>query len=93
VFIFSLIFPTLNCNRNIARWARIHGVKTLVSASSAAIYGYPDEFPLNEYSAKRPASVYAETKLEMENIMEVRRELCYSLQNKVSIILNMFALI
>lgn len=46
------------------------GVKTLIFSSSAAIFGYPDEVPLQENHPCRPISPYGQTKLIVEKILE-----------------------
>jgi len=57
-------------SRNVFQWALFHGVKRVVSASSAAVYGTPQSLPLDELSPKSPLSPYADTKLKMEQIQE-----------------------
>ena len=46
------------------------GVKTLIFSSSAAIFGYPDEVPMQEDHPCRPISPYGQTKLIVEKILE-----------------------
>ncbi|MFD2190634.1 NAD-dependent epimerase/dehydratase family protein [Pistricoccus aurantiacus] len=61
---FSLEHPDLSAVQNIngtvnvMHAARIHGIKRLVFASSAAIYGVPQQLPLTEDSAVAPLSPY-----------------------------------
>jgi UDP-glucose 4-epimerase len=43
------------------------GVGRLVFSSSCAVYGQPEEVPVTESAARRPISVYGETKMAMEN--------------------------
>ena len=45
-------------------------VNKIVFSSSAATYGQQSEMPLTELSPTKPTSVYGETKLMMEKIME-----------------------
>ena len=46
------------------------GVKNVIAASSAAIYGAPKELPILEDSSLEPLSPYGQTKVEMENLLE-----------------------
>jgi len=61
--------PRESCRDNIYGYvtildaARRHGVKRIVYASSAAVYGQPVELPLNEESATAPSSPYGLEKL------------------------------
>ncbi|MEM7013581.1 MAG: SDR family NAD(P)-dependent oxidoreductase [Verrucomicrobiota bacterium] len=49
--------------------ARKHGVGRIVFASSAAVYGNPDELPLRENDPKDPASNYGAAKLMSEMLL------------------------
>lgn len=53
--------------RLVAEAAREHGVKRIVFASSAAVYGANDALPLTEEAECRPLSPYGEAKLQSEN--------------------------
>jgi len=57
--------------RTIARAARAAGAKRVISASSAAVYGEPDEalLPLLETAPKAPANPYGESKLAAEGML------------------------
>lgn len=46
-----------------------HGVNRFVFSSSAAVYGTPKSVPVTENEPTMPESVYAETKLAVENIL------------------------
>ena len=46
-----------------------HGVDRFVFSSSAAVYGTPKSVPVTENEPTMPESVYAETKLAVENIL------------------------
>lgn len=55
----------------IARAARAAGVGRVLSASSAAVYGEPDDvmLPLTEEAPKAPANPYGASKLEAESLL------------------------
>lgn len=55
--------------RRVALAARKAGVRRLLSASSAAVYGAPAELPLRESSQKGPVNPYGESKLEAESLL------------------------
>ncbi len=71
----SMTDPELNFALNVrathlvAEAARAHGVTRLVFASSAAIYGDATEFPIREYSEKKPISPYGAAKLASEALL------------------------
>lgn len=46
------------------------GVDKFVFSSTCAIYGNPDKLPMTEDMPKRPVSVYGQTKLMVEQILE-----------------------
>ena len=54
----------------IFAWAKERGCKSIVAASTAAIYGDSEELPFKETNTPDPLSPYAEYKLEMENLLE-----------------------
>ena len=45
-------------------------IKKLIFASTAAVYGDPEEFPVNENSKTNPVNVYGATKLEIDKYLE-----------------------
>ena len=45
-------------------------IKKFVFASTAAVYGNPEDYPVNEKSKVNPVSVYGETKLEIDQYLE-----------------------
>lgn len=47
-----------------------HKVKNIVFSSSCAIYGFPDKLPVTENETKKPVSVYGESKLMFEKILD-----------------------
>lgn len=56
--------------RNVLESAASHGVKKLIHASSAAVYGNNPEVPKIETMEPSPKSPYAETKLKGERMAE-----------------------
>jgi UDP-glucose 4-epimerase len=57
-------------SRNVFEWALSKGVKRVVTASSAAIYGDQAPLPIQEASGFGGKSPYADTKWEMEVVQE-----------------------
>lgn len=55
--------------RRVAAAARDAGVRRMLSASSAAVYGEPAELPLRETSPTVPMNPYGASKLEAEGLM------------------------
>lgn len=49
---------------------RAHQVASIVFSSSAGVYGEPDTLPVPEHAAKRPVSVYGETKWMVEQMLQ-----------------------
>ena len=71
----SIANPDLNFSLNVvasqlvAEAARRHGVKRVVFASSAAIYGDAAERPIRESAIQRPVSPYGAAKLAAEALL------------------------
>ncbi len=71
----SIQDPALNRRLNVtatelvAAAARQHGVRRIVFASSAAIYGDATDLPITEETSKHPISPYGEAKLQSEGIL------------------------
>jgi UDP-glucose 4-epimerase len=71
----SMNDPALNfalnveTTQHVAEAARLHGVRRIVFASSAAIYGNATDLPIRESSAKNPISPYGAAKLASEAIL------------------------
>lgn len=55
--------------RRVAEAARAAGVRRMISASSAAVYGEPAELPLSEGSRTEPLTPYGASKLEAEGLL------------------------
>jgi len=53
----------------VARAAASAGVRRILSASSAAVYGEPESLPLAETAAKRPSNPYGASKLAAETAL------------------------
>ncbi len=71
----SLTNPDLNFALNVhathlvAEAARAHGVRRIVFASSAAIYGNATDLPIRESAEKNPISPYGAAKLASEELL------------------------
>jgi UDP-glucose 4-epimerase len=71
----SMTNPELNYELNVrathlvAEAARVEGVRRIVFASSAAIYGDATELPIREGAEKKPISPYGAAKLASEAIL------------------------
>lgn len=71
----SIADPALNdrlnvqATRAVVAAARAHGVRRLVFASSAAVYGDNPDLPLTEEAPPRPLSPYGEAKLRSEGLL------------------------
>lgn len=55
---------------NLLEAMKESGVKHIVFSSTCAIYGFPDRLPVSESESKKPVSVYGESKLMFEKILE-----------------------
>jgi len=55
--------------RSLARAARSSGVERVVFSSTAAVYGVPDEMPIDESATLAPSNPYGETKLAAEHVL------------------------
>jgi UDP-glucose 4-epimerase len=71
----SIANPALNerlnfqATRIVAEAARLHKIPRIVFASSAAVYGDPKTYPLDEDTVKNPLSPYGSSKLASENLL------------------------
>jgi UDP-glucose 4-epimerase len=71
----SIANPALNerlnfqATRIVAEAARLHKVPRIVFASSAAVYGDPQTYPIAEDTVKNPLSPYGSAKLASENLL------------------------
>ena len=57
-------------SQRVMEWAYEMGAKSMVAASTAAVYGNSQKMPLSESDQPEPMSPYAEYKLEMEQMMK-----------------------
>jgi UDP-glucose 4-epimerase len=55
---------------NLLKVCAAKKINKFIFASTAAVYGNPDEFPVNENSKTKPVNVYGATKLEIDNYLE-----------------------
>ena len=51
---------------NLLKLCKEKGISKFVFASTAAVYGNPDDFPVTESSKEAPVNVYGQTKLEID---------------------------
>lgn len=47
-----------------------YNINKIVFSSTAAVYGNPEQLPINEYDKTEPTNVYGETKLAMEKMIK-----------------------
>jgi UDP-glucose 4-epimerase len=72
----SMKFPAHYFRNNVAGTLTLleamleHGIKRMIFSSTANLYGTPERVPIDEAHPLRPSSVYGETKLISERMME-----------------------
>ena len=87
----SMTHPEMYWNNNVASTKKLLAtlqrlnVKRFVFSSSAAVYGTPKTAPVNESAPTEPESVYAETKLAVENELTDLAKSSNSAMNSVSL--------
>ena len=54
---------------NLLKLCKEKGIMKFVFASTAAVYGNPEDFPVTEKSKEAPVNVYGKTKLEIDNYL------------------------
>jgi len=54
---------------NLLKLCKEKGVTKFVFASTAAVYGNPEDFPVTENSKEAPVNVYGQTKLEIDKYL------------------------
>jgi len=87
----SMTHPEMYWNNNVASTKKLLAtlqrlnVKRFVFSSSAAVYGTPKTAPVNESAPTVPESVYAETKLAVENELTDLAKSSTSDMNSVSL--------
>jgi len=54
---------------NLLKLCKEKGVNKFVFASTAAVYGDPEDFPVTEKSTEAPVNVYGKTKLEVDRYL------------------------
>jgi UDP-glucose 4-epimerase len=59
---------------NLLKLCKEKGVKKFVFASTAAVYGDPEDFPVTEKSKEAPVNVYGQTKLEIDRYLAKNAE-------------------
>ncbi len=58
------------CGLNLLEAMLERGVKKIIFSSSAAVYGEPEEMPIQETAPKNPTNVYGLTKLMFEQVLD-----------------------
>jgi UDP-glucose-4-epimerase GalE len=87
----SMTHPEMYWNNNVASTKKLLAtlqrlnVKRFVFSSSAAVYGTPKTAPVGESAPTEPESVYAETKLAVENELTDLAKSSNSAMNSVSL--------
>ena len=87
----SMTHPEMYWNNNVASTKKLLAtlqrlnIKRFVFSSSAAVYGTPKTAPVNESAPTEPESVYAETKLAVENELTDLAKSSNSAMNSVSL--------
>ena len=59
----------VNGTLDLLKLCKEKGIKKFVFASTAAVYGNPEDFPVTEKSKEAPVNVYGKTKLEIDNYL------------------------
>ena len=59
----------VNGTLDLLKLCKEKGIKKFVFASTAAVYGNPEDFPVTEKSIEAPVNVYGKTKLEIDNYL------------------------
>lgn len=78
---YSLDYPDIDCQINllglvnVLEACRKTGVKRVVFASSAAVYGDADSLPIDEEATLKPESFYGLTKCTGEKYLELYRQI------------------
>lgn len=54
---------------NLLKLCKEKGISKFVFASTAAVYGNPEDFPVTENSKESPVNVYGQTKLEIDKYL------------------------
>lgn len=54
---------------NLLKTCKVKGIKKFVFASTAAVYGDPEDYPVTEKSKESPVNVYGQTKLEIDKYL------------------------
>ena len=54
---------------NLLKICKEKGIKNFVFASTAAVYGEPEDYPVTEKSKVAPVNVYGQTKLEIDHYL------------------------
>jgi UDP-glucose 4-epimerase len=67
---YKYFYANLTGGLNLLEFMRDKNINNIVFSSTCAIYGFPDNLPVREDEAKKPLSVYGESKLMFERILD-----------------------
>jgi UDP-glucose-4-epimerase GalE len=67
---WDYFFNNLNATLNMADCAAQFSIPYFIHSSTCAVYGIPDNIPIEESSPLRPETPYGQSKLASENILE-----------------------
>jgi len=59
----------IEATMNLLKLCKEKGISKFVFASTAAVYGNPEDFPVTESSKEAPVNVYGQTKLEIDKYL------------------------
>jgi len=67
---YKYFFGNVSGGLNLLEFMREKSVKYIIFSSTCAVYGYPQSLPVAENAIKKPESVYGESKLMFETILD-----------------------
>ncbi len=67
---YKYFYSNLTGGLNLLELMKANQIKNIIFSSSCSIYGTPEKLPVTEDESKKPESVYGESKLMFEKILE-----------------------
>jgi UDP-glucose 4-epimerase len=67
---YKYFYSNLTGGLNLLELMKRNQIKHIIFSSSCSIYGAPDKLPVSEKESKKPESVYGESKLMFEKILD-----------------------